>query len=87
MSSLDPIPSEQRPVLEYASPGVGAKSQRPMSGVLRFAGIYAGVVVPVACFVMSATGFTLGPRHQSGSGADYARLLAEWGVSGTSESV
>jgi hypothetical protein len=64
-----------QPVLEYASPRSELKPPRAMPGVLRFAGVYAGVVVPAVCLAWSVAGFPFGPEWQSGRPADYVKLL------------
>jgi hypothetical protein len=68
-----PVPAQ--PVLDYASPRTDLKSRPLMPGVLRFAGIYAGVLVPAVCLTWSLAGYPFGPEWQSGRVGDYAKLF------------
>jgi len=68
-----PLPVQT--VLEYASPGADVREEPVISGVGRFCGIYAGVLVPIAAFGFSMVGFPLGPDWQWGEFADYVRLF------------
>jgi hypothetical protein len=68
-----PVPAQ--PVLDYASSRTDLKARAAMPGVLRFAGVYAGVLVPAVCLLWSIAGYPGGPDWQSGRLGDYAKLF------------
>lgn len=71
MSDLPP----PMPILQYATPAANAAVRPLVSGVLRYCGLYAGVIVPLGCFAFSVEGFPFGPKWQSGRVSDYIMLL------------
>lgn len=63
------------PILQYATPAIDIKPRPLIPGMLRFCGIYAGVLVPLVSFGFTFAGFPLGPEWQSGKLADYIKLM------------
>ncbi len=59
--------SPETPVAEPVAP--------PFSGPLRSVYVFTGVMVPLACFVLSCLGPLDAPEWQSGNITDYAKLL------------
>lgn len=63
------------PILQYATPAANIAVRPLVPGMLRFCGLFAGVIVPLGCFAFSFDGFPFGPEWQSGRVADYIMLL------------